>query len=582
MPGSGDAIQRLVHAIEAGGLAVWIKRGLVVLAMAVLSLIYLGVFPNIYQFRGLATSQAMDQAQIGREIASGHGWRTKFIRPRAVGQLRNEGKDVAQKVWYDTYNAPLPPLVNAIALLPVKSYWQMTPRDVVYTGDKAIAFVSILLFIGSVAILFFLARRLFDQRLALLACALVLICDTIWQYSLSGLPQMLLLFLFNLTIYFLVRAVQARYAGARVGTWLVLTGVGFGLLALTHALTIWIFIAVLIYSAFFFRPRGRAILVLVIAFAIIYTPWLVRNFAVCGNPGGVAIYSVLDHIRHSETGWMRRVGLDLEDITPGFFRAKLVSNLTEQLGRIFEYLGWSVVAPVFFVSSLHSFKRPETAALRWMILSMWVGAVLGMATYGILEEQGVAANQLHLLFIPLMTCYGLAFLLVLWNRLEIDLRIARIGFLTLLFVLCGWPMISTLVLSPRRASVRWPPYVPPYIAVLNGWMKPNEITASDMPWAVAWYADRPAIWLPENLRAFTDFNDYRVFNAPVNGLYLTPVSGSQNTLKEILKGEYRDWAAVILRSVPMDKFPLKWATLLGLEGECVFFSDHDRQKAATP
>ena len=65
---------------------------------------------------------------------------------------------------------------------------------------------------------------------------------------------------------------------------------------------------------------------------------------------------------------------------------------------------------------MHRFKRPETAAMRWLIFSMWLGAVLGMCIYGIHEEQDVAANQLHLLFVPLMTCYGLAFLLVLWNR----------------------------------------------------------------------------------------------------------------------------------------------------------------------
>src|SRR5712692_8811559 len=143
-------------------------------------------------FRGLATSEGMDQAQIGRAIASGEGWRTKLVRPLAVGQLQAHGRDIAQNIWSDTYNAPLPPLVDAIALLLVKSHWQMTPRDIIYVGDKAIAFVSILLFVASVVLLFFIARRLFDQRVALLGCALVLICDTIWQYSLSGLPQMLL------------------------------------------------------------------------------------------------------------------------------------------------------------------------------------------------------------------------------------------------------------------------------------------------------------------------------------------------------------------------------------------------------
>ena len=52
-----------------------------------------------------------------------------------------------------------------------------------------------------------------------------------------------------------------------------------------------------------------------------------------------------------------------------------------------------------------------------------------------------------------------------------------------------------------------------------------------------------------------------------------------NKLGDIVRGEYKGWADVILRNVDMQKFPLKWATLLGIESECVFFSDHDRSKS---
>ncbi len=72
--------------------------------------------------------------------------------------------------------------------------------------------------------------------------------------------------------------------------------------------------------------------------------------------------------------------------------------------------------------------------------------------YGIQEEQGVAANQLHLLFVPIMTCFGLAFLLVQWNRLGIAGRLPRLGFLTLLFVLCAGPMISNLLLASAKGD----------------------------------------------------------------------------------------------------------------------------------
>src|SRR3954451_8690803 len=160
MPGPADFIQTVVHRLETGNTTVWLKRGLSVAALLGVAILYMVHFP------GLATSQAMDQAQIGRHIASGHGWKTSFVRPRAIAQLQAHGKNVQERIWYDTYNAPLPPLVDAVALRPVKRFWHMQPSDLVYMGDRAIAVMSLLFFFGSIAVLFFTARRLFDQRLA--------------------------------------------------------------------------------------------------------------------------------------------------------------------------------------------------------------------------------------------------------------------------------------------------------------------------------------------------------------------------------------------------------------------------------
>jgi hypothetical protein len=573
MPGSEEFIQSAVHALEAGGLVVWVKRGAV--ALGIVALVVL----HFYQFRGLSTSQGMDQAQIGRAIASGEGWRTKMARPLAVGQLQAHGKDVSRNIWFDTYNAPLPPFVDAVALLTVKPHWKMNARTIVYTGDKAIATMSVLLFIGSIAVLFFTARRLFDQHLALLACGLVLLCDTMWQYSLSGLPQMLLLFLFNSTVYLLVRAVEAQHGDQSPLKWLIAAGAGFGLLALTHALTLWIFLGALIFAAVFFRPRGWSALIMLAAWAVFYLPWLIRTWIVCGSPGGVAIYSFFNGVGHSEWAWMRRLNFDGSMVGLGAFRDKITGGFVSQTAHLFEYFGLSVVALMFFVSLLHGFKKTETAAVRWILLAMWSGAVFGMMMYGINEEQGVAANQLHLIFVPLMTCYGLAYLLVQWNRLSLNIPFARVGFIVLLYLLCALPTIfATPWLSSPKPFVRWPPYIPPLISVLNDWMKPDEVIATDMPWAVAWYADRRALWLPDSLSVFNDFGDYKTLGGPVNGLYLTPISGTDNKLRDIVKGEYREWALVIQRNQALEKFPLKWNTVaLGLENECIFLSDHDRE-----
>jgi hypothetical protein len=210
---------------------------------------------------------------------------------------------------------------------------------------------------------------------------------------------------------------------------------------------------------------------------------------------------------------------------------------------------------------------------------MWGGATLGMAVYGINDEQGFAANQLHLLFVPIMICYGFAFLLVQWNRLDVKFVLGRAAFITGLFLLSVYPMVYTMILASRKPTIMWPPYLPPYIAVLRSWMQPNEITASDMPWAIAWYADRRSVWLPDTVKNFSDLSDYKRLGGPISALYLTPISGSGNKWGDIVRGDYKDWGGIIQRTASLDKFPLKYPTLaLGMNEECVFISDTDRTK----
>ena len=137
---------------------------------------------------------------------------------------------------------------------------------------------------------------------------------------------------------------------------------------------------------------------------------------------------------------MRRVDLDLTDVGFGHFKNKFTGNVVVQMGRLLEYFGWSFVALMFFVGAAARFpkdaRRQRCAGWSCACGSARFSACRSMA---LSEELGFAANQLHLLFIPIMTCYGLAYLLVQWNRLEIEYRLARIGFLTLLFLVCAVP-----------------------------------------------------------------------------------------------------------------------------------------------
>jgi len=588
MPTAEEKIQETVASIELGNLARWIWRAVIVFVALGLSVFYV-----IHEFRGLPAGQAMDEAQIGRELLRGHGWQTKIIRPLAIGELRRHVKDVKTAIWEDTYNSPVPPLLDAAAIyIPIEKGWNLTRKDLVYSGDRAIACMGVVFFLASLVVLYFIAQELFDARLAVIATGLVLICDMMWRYSLSGLPLMFLLLLLHLNVFALLRAMRARYLNQPHLGWIAAAGVGFGLMALSNAVSIFIFAPVLVFSFLFFRPRGIATLVLLVVFLAVYTPWLVRNAMVCGDLRGLAGFSGLDGIVHSEAGHMRRFDIDIAGVSGNYFARNFRVNLGDQINRIFEYMGLSCVAPIALVSVLHAFRRPVTATFRWLMFAMWGSAVCGMAIFGMKTDGALADNQFHLLFVPLFTCYGMAYILVQWDR-RIGLgfilpqwgnrsnvhSVMRLSLVVAIFILASIPLLGRMFLEKSGWPVEWPPYAPPYIAAMRDWFKPEEIVGSDMPWAVAWYADRPSLLLPYTRDDLVDLSDYRRLGAPVVALYFTPISGTENTLGDLINGEYKYWASYIVRTIKPSESPYPFKIKLGM-WECILYTD--RELPASP
>jgi Dolichyl-phosphate-mannose-protein mannosyltransferase len=529
-------------------------------------------------FKGLNHEKAIEQAQIAREIARGNGFTTKVIRPAALWLFeKNKGAFPVDR-QPDIYHAPLYPWVNSWALRLVKDSWPMTSKDIQYTPDKIIAGVGLLFFLLSVVVNYFTARRLFDHKLALFGVGIMLLCQKFWDFALAGLPQMAMLFLFSCAIYTLVRAVENQGENRSTLGWLAATGLFFGLLALTHGLTMWIFGGLFLVSLIYFRPFGRGAFVMLAVFVLCYTPWLVRNYKVSGTPVGLGWYSGLAGIRGTESSIMRSMEVKVDDVTPRLFRRKIQTQTIEQFGSIYDYLGAVVVAPVFFVALLHLFKRRDTGVFRWFMLGMWISAVAGMSVFGLMEESGLRANDLHILFVPLMSFYGMALILVMWSRIQLNIRFVQLAFLTVLYTVSALPFINQFLelVGPPASRIQWPPYIPPFIAIMNGWTEEKEIIASDMPWAVAWYADRKSLWLPISVKDFLEMNDYGQLNGQIVGMYLTPVSGNRPFLRDIAKGEYREWAQFIQRTPLLRDFPLKFSYALPMDNECVVYFDRDR------
>ena len=562
-------VQSAVHSLDRGRIGALIKAAMCGVLIASLSLLYLFV-----QFRGLATAGAMDQAQIARHLAEGKGFSTGYIRPLALSmvQKRTEKNEVDLSRFPDFFESPLNPWVSSFALRLTKGDWKMEFTEFVYPGDRMVAAISVLFFLLSVAVWYFVLARLFDTRLALFACAAVLLTDLMWQFSLSALPQMLVLFLFALGTLVTLLAIEAQERTSRLGiAWLAGAGVCLGLMTLAHGLAVWIFLGWLIFVCFYFQRRGLPAAIALAAYLFVVGPWLVRNFEVCGNPFGLAVYGAFFNAAPEET-FLRDSTVKVEESGTSL-QGKARARFAQQFETIFGYLGMNAAAGAFFLALFHPFRNQTTHAFKWCVLLMWAFAVIGMSLY---HPSGVVSeNQFHVLFIPLFIGYGMAFIFVLWNRLDLGGSLLRSVFVSALLFVCAIPMLLTLF-AGQKNRMNWPPYIPPYIGLLRDWFKEDEIICSDMPWAIAWYAQRTSILLPDSVRAFNRMHDYRQTLQPIRGLYLTPVTGNQPLFSGVYKGAYREWAPLITRPPQVRGFPLTAFISLPIDGECILFADYPR------
>jgi hypothetical protein len=577
-----NRLQALIHRLEEGGWAPWIGRAL--LAMAVVYVACAWFFKDS-GFRGLGHEKAMDQAQISRELARGHGFSTLLIRPATLWQLKSQELPIPKGPIPDTFHAPLNPFLGSLVLRAFPQAATMTPDGAVCVGDKLLAGLQLAFFLLAVLVHHRVTLRLFDRRLASLTTGLLLLCEAFWDFSMSGLPQMLMLFLFSCALYFMVRLLQASNSGTPTVRWSACSGACLGLLALTHPLTLFLTAGSVLAALAFLRLKGRDCAVLALCCLGIFSPWLLRNSQVCGSPLGIGFYSTLTEVCGSEGMIQRNMHLDaaLQGVSPRLFTLKIRRQIQDQLAGLYQHLGFLLPAPLFFVALLHPFRRAETAGLRWWLLTLWILALFGMAAVGLeplhpaIQPVLLKANDLHILFAPIFATYGLAFLLVLWSRLEIPGALAHRGFLAGVFLISALPFLSQLVelhrAQPKR--IHWPPYVPPYISMLKEWTEPDEAILSDMPWALAWYADRRSLWLPLKRSDYLSLHAFQTLG-PIVGLYLSPVTGNRSFWGDIARGEFSDWTPFVMHQTDVPDFPLQHCTAMPVDDECVFYTDSPR------
>jgi len=213
-----------------------------------------------------------------------------------------------------------------------------------------------------------------------------------------------------------------------------------------------------------------------------------------------------------------------------------------------------------------------------MCLAVFIVVQALGATQLTVQSPEVNSENLLVLLTPLVLIYGVSFFHILFDQMALPLRELRLVVKTLFVILCCLPWILGR-LPPKIVPVVFPPYFPPEIQVVAGWMKPDELIMSDVPAAVAWYGRHQSVWLTLDVKDdFFAINDYM---KPVQALYLTPETMDSKLASDCLSRTPDTWANFAFQIVSQSKIPSSFPLVHappGLLPERLFLTDVDRWK----
>ena len=607
-----ELIQMLIHKLEVGAGSRYLRY----LALAV-TVFALGFIYDLRAYRNLAAPEAMDAAQLARNLSEGRGYTTLFIRPLSLylmqthneaqspATLTNANPDFAQinTAHPDLANAPVYPLMLA-GLMKVKKFnyavdskspfWSENDdrdrnvggrRFARYRPDFYIAIFNEALLLVVVLLSFFLAKKLFDANVAWLSAVLVLGCELLWRFSASGLSTTLLLVIFlGLTLLLLEIERRSRESQPRAG-WLLGLAVAAGLLTGVGALTRyafgWTIIPVAVFLILFSGQRRLPhTLAVLAAFALVLAPWIVRNELVSGTAFGTAGFAMTEGtFLFPRFQLERSLHPDLTFVTRLMpYVYKLFGNAREILTGGLLKIGGNWAGVLFFAGLFMGFRSTGARRVRYFLL-MCLGVFIVVQSLGRTGLSDLSpeinSENLLVLLVPLVFIFAASFFFTLLDQMVLPVMQLRYAIIAGFVAVCWLPLALAVVARP--SPVAYPPYFPPQIQQTANWMKPDELMMSDVPWAVAWYGDRQCIWL--TLDAQKEFFDVNDFLKPVRALYLTPLTMDSKFISDWVLPRELSWGSFIIDSVVKNiippGFPLRDATP-GYLPEQLFLTDRER------
>ena len=593
-------LQDIIHFIEVGG-----GKRVIRYVLPVLLVLGVGILYNTRAWTNFSTPEAMDSAQLARNIATGKGYTTLFIRPLSMFLV--QANNVTKQVPTDTApdpaqvktghpdlaNPPVYPFVLAGLMKIVPFHYPVDLKSPIwanggnfwrYQPDFIIGIFNDVLFLASTVAVFFIGKKLFDASVARLAAILTFGCAVLWRFSASGLSTMLLLLIFLGLVWCILKieefARDAEPDGILILFFSVVAGILTGIGGLTRYSFGWTIIPVALFLILFSGSRKFInVIAAFVAFAIVLAPWIARNISICGAPFGTAGYAVLE----GAPGFLleRSMHPVFPAMMPSFYLHKFLVNFRPIFENELMKLGGNWLSILFFAGLMLGFNRPAARRMRYFLL-MCLATFIVVQALGQtgLSDQSPEINGENLLVLtaPLAFIFGTAFFFILLDQMVLPMAELRYVVIGIFVAICCLPLFFAIWFKVPT-PVRYPPYYPPDIQKIAGLMNENELIMSDVPWAVAWYGQRQCAWITtDDTDEFYALNDYI---KPVTGLYLTTQTMDDRLVTDCLRTGPNSWGHFVLGALSRNDIPAGFPLRHAPSGSAaissgMFLTDADR------
>jgi hypothetical protein len=523
MTGRPRTTQELIHWLGTGAGAQLVLLGALFIGGLALAMVI-----SWRQFHGAASEATLVQADLGRQLASGAGFTTRVNYPQAAAYLRERGVRFDPAVPYpEVYQAPLYPIVIAAGLKLLPSGFKTSLFSKVpappygFGADYYLLVLNLLLFALALWLVFDLGRRLFGPPGGWLAAIAVFVSIPIWQQvvAVNGTSLMMVLVLAAFSAWWRIEsaeegstcAVSLGALGALCGA-LFLTEYSSGMLIVVAAFGVGL--------RFAGAARLRSLGILLGAFLLVTSPWVIRNLMVTGLPTGLALQNLALKAGDT-TAEPAVVRATMSASLPRLDLNKLANKVLTTLQDTVKTRAWSGGAmwfTAFFAAGwLYVFKSSPVNRIRWLFVLSLVVLVGSQATFNSGDSERQAVTWLA----PLVIVFGSGFFFVLLSSNPFLASWPRLCAAALL-AFQAVPLAHD-ALDPHWLHFQYPPYFPQLFQGMRHQLNASDPGGrfglmADVPGGLAWYGGSRVWAQPATLR---DFYAVQV-EQPTGELLLTP------------------------------------------------------------